>query len=155
MYNYILQSFVLNQKLHKIIIFYKSNCNRSAEFPSERLDTIPFKTYINSFSNVFIWFHATLMRCTAALLNNVFVHLKSYLEKVLCRCVFKEDFNLVYNTLTCFHELKSDLWTACKKPPGNLSSFVCLSLSLLPHLTQIWLIKTNVSLWKRCERKHV
>lgn len=80
-------------------------------------------------------------------------HLKIYLEEVLHHCVFKEEINLVYNTFACFHVLMPDLWTAGKKPSGTVSSFICLSL--FSHLTQIWLIKTNVSLWKQCEWKHI
>lgn len=61
-------------------------------------------------------------------------HIKIYLEEALHRSVFKEEINLVYNTFACFHVFRLDLWTAGEKPPGTVSSFICLSLSL-----HIWL----------------
>lgn len=50
------------------------------------------------------------------------------MEEALHHCVFKEEINLVYNTFACFHVLRPDLWTAGEKPPGTVSSFICLSL---------------------------
>lgn len=52
------------------------------------------------------------------------------MEEALHHCVFKEEINLVYNTFACFHVLRPDLWTAGEKPPGTVSSFICVSLSL-------------------------